>query len=68
MSDNIETSKVVAEHADKLRHLLPDELPLPEEISFLSADEERQLNQRLTKTLDMTLLPVVFILFLLNIL
>ncbi|KAK8004258.1 hypothetical protein PG989_003977 [Apiospora arundinis] len=68
MSDKIETSKAITEHINKPRHLLPDDLPLPEELAHLPEDEIRRLDRRLTKTLDMTLLPVVFLLFLLNIL
>ncbi|KAK6849064.1 fad-binding domain-containing protein [Apiospora arundinis] len=68
MSDKIETSKAITEHINKPWHLLPDDLPLPEELAHLPEDEIRRLDRRLTKTLDMTLLPVVFLLFLLNIL
>ncbi|KAK8067299.1 MFS general substrate transporter [Apiospora hydei] len=68
MTDNIKRPEAVAEHLDKRQHLLPDKLPLPVELAHLSSDEQHHLDRHLTKTLDMTLMPVVFILFLLNIL
>lgn len=68
MSDVITTAKHDAEHLDKPVHLLPDDLPLPEEISHLSRDDCKHLERRLTRRLDSTLMPVVFLLFLLNIL
>ncbi|KAK8136132.1 hypothetical protein PG984_004072 [Apiospora sp. TS-2023a] len=68
MSDSIKHPQAVSEHVDKPQHLLPDDLPLPTELAHLSRDEENRLYRSLTKRLDMTLMPVVFILFLLNIL
>ncbi|KAK8038339.1 hypothetical protein PG994_015106 [Apiospora phragmitis] len=60
--------QTVAEQVDKPQYLLPDGLPLPDELAHLSQEEERNLNRRLTKMLDIILMPIVFILFLLNIL
>ncbi|KAH8880528.1 MFS general substrate transporter [Thozetella sp. PMI_491] len=48
--------------------LLPDELPPPEELADLSNEELKALERGLTRRLDLTLMPVVFLLFLLNIL
>jgi hypothetical protein len=68
MSDTITHPKDHAEHIDKPAPLLPDELPLPDEIAHLSRDECKRLERSLTRRLDCTLMPVIFILFLLNIL
>ena len=68
MTDLIERKDGADEQLEKPSYLLPDELPLPEELAHLSHDEQTQLEKRLTKRLDSTLLPVVFLLFLLNIL
>jgi hypothetical protein len=68
MSDAITAPKDTAEHFDKRAQLLPDELPLPDEISHLTRDDAKRLERQLTRRLDVTLMPVVFILFLLNIL
>ena len=68
MTDAIGISKDNVEHIDKPRALLPDELPLPDEIAQLDETELRKLDRKLTRRLDLTLLPAVFILFLLNIL
>lgn len=71
MSDIIGQRKNVTEHVNNLkskRPLLPDELPLPDEIAHLSREEQRRLERSLVRRLDLTLMPVVFILFLLNIL
>lgn len=68
MSDAISRTKDDAEHIDKHKHLLPDDLPLPEELAHLTHHEQRRMERRVTRRLDMTLMPVVFILFLLNIL
>lgn len=68
MSDTITAPKDTAEHFDKCAQLLPDELPLPEEIAHLTQDDRKRLERRLTRRLDVTMMPVVFILFLLNIL
>ncbi|OJD40717.1 fad-binding domain-containing protein [Diplodia corticola] len=46
---------------------LPDDLPLPECLAHLNSDELRQLEKSLVRRLDCTLLPVVLLLFLLNI-
>ncbi|KAF2112229.1 retrograde regulation protein 2 [Lophiotrema nucula] len=45
-----------------------DELPLPEELQHLDQDEQRKLESSLVRRLDCTLMPVVALLFLLNIL
>jgi len=67
MADLIER-KDTAEHLEKPSYLLPDELPLPEELAHLTPDEQRRLGRRLSRRLDCTLMPTVFLLFLLNIL
>lgn len=68
MSDTITSPKGDIEHDDKPRQLLPDDLPLPDEIGHLTSDDRERLERLLTRRLDMTLMPVVFLLFLLNIL
>ncbi|KAF4433519.1 putative transporter [Colletotrichum fructicola] len=68
MADAIQEQKYEAEHAEKRRALQPDELPLPQELEHLGGDELRLLDRSLTRRLDLTLMPTVFILFLLNIL
>lgn len=68
MSETITPQKDDAEHYENPKNLVPDSLPLPDEIADLSAAEQAQLNRQVTRVLDLTLLPVVFILFLLNIL
>lgn len=54
-----ETEKVLAQF---------DELPLPEELRHLDEDGQRKLEGSLVRRLDCTLMPVVALLFLLNIL
>lgn len=68
MSEVITPKKDDATHHEDPKDLIPDNLPLPDEIADLSEAEQAQLNRQLTRRLDLTLLPVVFILFLLNIL
>lgn len=68
MSDSIGVDKHDVDHLDKPQALLPDELPLPEEIAHLNERELKKLERKLTRLLDCTLMPTVFILFLLNIL
>lgn len=68
MSETISPHKDNAEHSENPKDLIPDNLPLPDEIADLSAAEEAKLNRLVTRRLDLTLLPTVFILFLLNIL
>ncbi|KAK7966268.1 MFS general substrate transporter [Apiospora aurea] len=68
MTEGIERPEAVAENLDKRQHLLPDELPLLAELAHLSREEQHHLDRRLTKILDLTLMPAVFILFLLTIL
>ncbi|KAL1865061.1 hypothetical protein VTK73DRAFT_5516 [Phialemonium thermophilum] len=68
MTDLIERKDSNTEHVEKSPYLRPDELPLPEPLAHLTQDEQRQMERRLTRRLDSTLLPVVFLLFLLNIL
>lgn len=66
MSDII-TQKVdveVVENAFKPSN----ELPLPEELQHLDQEGIERLNKSLVKRLDCTLMPVVVLLFLLNIL
>lgn len=45
-----------------------DDLPLPEELQHLDEEERHTLNRSLVRRLDCTLMPVVALLFLLNIL
>lgn len=68
MSDTINSPKDTVEHYEKPAKLLPDELPLPDEIAQLTHDDRNRLERRLTQRLDTTMMPVVFLLFLLNIL
>lgn len=68
MSDLVGAKKSDVEHNDKADQLLPDELPRPEGIEHLNEVELDVLEKNLTRRLDLTLLPVIFILFLLNIL
>lgn len=68
MSETISPQKDNAEHFESPKDLVPDNLPLPDEIADLSAAEQSKLNRLVTRRLDLTLLPTVFILFLLNIL
>lgn len=68
MSETITPHKDDAEHFEDPKDLVPDNLPLPDGIADLSAAEQAQLNRQVTRRLDLTLLPAVFILFLLNIL
>ncbi|KAI7778671.1 hypothetical protein LA080_001906 [Diaporthe eres] len=68
MSETISPHKDNAEHSENPKDLIPDNLPLPDEIADLSAAEQAKLNRLVTRRLDLTLLPTVFILFLLNIL
>ncbi|KAI8624628.1 retrograde regulation protein 2 [Xylariaceae sp. FL1651] len=68
MSDIMNTSSINAEHMDKPQQLLLNELPPPDELSHLSEDELITLETTLTRRLDFTMMPVVFLLFLLNIL
>ncbi|KAF4120052.1 transporter [Geosmithia morbida] len=59
-----------AEHCEKpdVAVLQPDELPLPEELGELNDDDREMMEKRLVHRLDVTLMPAVFLLFLLNIL
>lgn len=68
MSDAIAKEGDNVEHTEKQRYMLPDDLPLPDEIADLTQDELRKLDRSLTWKLDLTMMPTVFILFLLNIL
>ena len=45
----------------------PESLPLPDSLAHLTPDELRRLEKSLVRRLDCTLLPVVLLLFLLNI-
>lgn len=68
MSDLITKQNDELEHDEKVRPVLPGELPLPVEIAHLDESELKVLEKGLTRRLDMTLMPTVFLLFLLNIL
>ncbi|KAK1492159.1 hypothetical protein CCUS01_14121 [Colletotrichum cuscutae] len=68
MSEAIQAQKQDAEHTEKRQTLLPEELPLPQELEHMGAGELRLLERGLTRRLDLTLMPSVFILFLLIIL
>ncbi|KAF6808785.1 hypothetical protein CPLU01_15618 [Colletotrichum plurivorum] len=68
MSETIQEQRFDAEHTEKRRALQPDDLPLPQELENLNEDELKVLGRGLTRRLDLTLMPAVFILFLLNIL
>lgn len=70
MSDVITPRKHDAEHVDdvKAAPLLPDELPLPDEIVHLTQEEQQWMEKSLVRRLDLSVMPVVFLLFLLNIL
>ncbi|KPM45736.1 hypothetical protein AK830_g759 [Neonectria ditissima] len=70
MTDLIDHEKAHMEETEigKPRHIDPNDLPLPDELVHLSRDEIHKLETRLTRRLDMTLMPTVFLLFLLNIL
>lgn len=68
MSDAIQEHKFEADHMEKRQPLHPDELPLPQELEHFGSDELKALERGLTRRLDFTLMPAVFILFLLNIL
>lgn len=68
MSDQIIPSKADVEHDEKHHHILPDDLPLPDEVAHLTPEEIKAAEKSLTRRLDLTLMPTVFILFLLNIL
>lgn len=65
--DRIDTAKQDVEAVEKI--ILPLEyLPLPDELQHLNEDDISKLNKSLVKRLDCTLMPVVVLLFLLNIL
>lgn len=68
MSDAITQKRDDTEHIDKYGPLLPDELPLPHAIAHLSQEEQFWLEGSLVRRLDLSIMPVVFLLFLLNIL
>lgn len=70
MSDVITPRKHDAEHVDDIKAapLLPDELPLPVEIVHLTQEEQQCMEKSLVRRLDLSVMPVVFLLFLLNIL
>lgn len=70
MSDVITPRKHDAEHVDDIKTapLLPDELPLPDEIVHLTQEEQQWMEKSLVRRLDLSVMPVVFLLFLLNIL
>jgi hypothetical protein len=65
--DAIVSSKPSTEAIEKIDGPL-DELPLPEELQHLDQNGQRKLERSLVKRLDCTLMPVVSLLFLLNIL
>ncbi|KXH59638.1 2-ketogluconate reductase [Colletotrichum salicis] len=68
MSEAIQAQKQDAEHTEKRQTLLPDELPLPQGLERMGIDELRSLERGLIRRLDLSLMPSVFMLFLLNIL
>lgn len=65
--DDIVNAKVDVETVERIIKLT-DELPLPEELQHLNGNEIQKLDKSLVKRLDCTLMPVVVLLFLLNIL
>ncbi|OAG01167.1 retrograde regulation protein 2 [Paraphaeosphaeria sporulosa] len=68
MEDIVSTKpKVSLETTEKIVAQL-DNLPLPEELQHLDEDERIRLERSLVRRLDCTLMPVVALLFLLNIL
>lgn len=68
MSDLIKHDANEVERAVKPTQINPDDLPLPDEIAHLDSHEIESLERELTRRLDMSLMPSVFLLFLLNIL
>jgi hypothetical protein len=68
--DDIVPTKLSLDAKEEIIKPTLDELPLPEELSHLAGDHEaqRNLEKNLVKRLDCTLMPVVALLFLLNIL
>lgn len=67
MEDAIAPPKASVEAAEIIKPAF-DNLPLPDELQHLDADELRLLERSLVRRLDCTLMPVVALLFLLNIL
>ena len=65
--DDIVSAKVDVEAVERI-FKPTDELLLPEELQHLNDNEIRRLDKSLVKRLDCTLMPVVVLLFLLNIL
>lgn len=68
MEDSIAPPKPSIKASEKVIKPALDELPLPEELQHLDEYEQRRLERSLVRRLDCTLMPVVALLFLLNIL
>lgn len=68
MADETLQEKHEIEAVEKVYPRAPDELPLPEELAHLTQDDLAKLEKNLVRRLDWTLMPVVVLLFLLNIL
>ena len=66
--EDINTTKPAMEAIEKIAQLTGDNLPLPEELQHLDEEGKRKLEKGLVRRLDCTLMPVVALLFLLNIL
>ena len=62
------TAKDSIKCVEKVEAVVQDSLPLPTELQHLNDEEIEALDKKLTRRLDCTLLPVVILLFLLNIL
>ena len=62
------TNKEDIECVEKVEDVIQEDLALHAELQHLSEDEVKDLDRTLTRRLDCTLLPVVILLFLLNIL
>jgi len=66
--DDINLAKDNVKYVESAIDLTLQELPLPQELRHLDRGAIHALDRKVTKRLDMTLLPVVVLLFLLNIL
>jgi len=64
----METTKNEVETRELVEETAPEHLPLPDSIAHLGEASLHQLEKKLVKRLDIFLLPVVALLFLLNIL
>jgi len=68
ITSSMETTKNEVETREFVEETAPEHLPLPDSIAHLSEESLRHLEKKLVKRLDIFLLPVVALLFLLNIL